>query len=109
MASGIRRKEPVGMDALIADYIKEMKIASGLNTQRVFEAWDKVSGAAAYTVGRFYRDGVLYCTIGSSVVRNQLYFQRNVLIERMNDYLVAEGGFISDIEEKRPVRSLILK
>ena len=56
MGNGIRRKEAVGMEALIADYIKEMKLEAGLNRQRVFEAWDTVSGAAAYTVDRFYRD-----------------------------------------------------
>jgi hypothetical protein len=109
MGNGIRRKEAVGMEALIADYIKEMKLEAGLNRQRVFEAWDTVSGAAAYTVDRFYKDGVLYCTIGSSVVRNQLYFQRNILMERMNRYLESDGGFISDMKGGRPVRNLILK
>lgn len=109
MGNGIRRKEAVGMEALIADYIKEMKLEAGLNRQRVFEAWDTVSGAAAYTVDRFYKDGVLYCTIGSSVVRNQLYFQRNILMERMNRYLESDGGFISDMKRGRPVRNLILK
>ena len=109
MGNGIRRKEAVGMEALIADYIKEMKLEAGLNRQRVFEAWDTVSGAAAYTVDRFYRDGVLYCTIGSSVVRNQLYFQRNILMERMNRYLESDGGIISDMKGERPVRNLILK
>ena len=109
MGNGIRRKEAVGMEALIADYIKEMKLEAGLNRQRVFEAWDTVSGAAAYTVDRFYKDGVLYCTIGSSVVRNQLYFQRNILMERMNMYLESDGGFISDMKGERPVRNLILK
>ena len=103
MGNGIRRKEAVGMEALIADYIKEMKLEAGLNRQRVFDAWDTVSGAAAYTVDRFYKDGVLYCTIGSSVVRNQLYFQRNILMERMNRYLE------SDMKGGRPVRNLILK
>lgn len=84
------------MEELIGQFIREMKIASGLNRQRVFEAWDVVSGAAGYTVGRFYRDGVLYCTIGSSVVRNRLYFQRSYLIEKMNEYIEADGGFVCE-------------
>lgn len=109
MGNGIRRKEAVGMEALVADYIKEMKLASGLNRQRVFEAWDVVSGAARYTVDRFYRDRVLYCTIASSVLRNQLYFQRSILIERMNQYLESEGIFINDGKVGRPVEKIILK
>ncbi len=42
----IGRQEAKGMDELISAYIKEMKLASGLNSQRVFAAWDEVSGAA---------------------------------------------------------------
>ena len=45
MANGIRRKDAVGMQELISQYIREMKIASGINRQRVTEAWEKVSGA----------------------------------------------------------------
>lgn len=109
MGNGIRRKEAVGMEALVADYIKEMKLEAGLNRHRVFEAWDVVSGASGYTVDKFYRNGVLYCTIASSVLRNQLYFQRSILIDRMNQYLESDGGFISDSKEGKPVMNIILK
>ena len=97
------------MEALIADYIKEMKLAAGLNRQRVFEAWDSVSGASAYTVDRFYRDGILYCTISSSVVRNNLYFQRVWIMDKMNEYLESDGGFIKENNADRPVKNIILK
>lgn len=105
----LRRKDAVGMDVLIDQFIREMKLSSGLNRQRVFEAWDVVSGAARYTVGRFYRDGVLYCTIGSSVVRNQLCFQKAYLIDRMNAYLETDGHFINDGNSRPPIIDLVLK
>ena len=48
MAGGgnrIGRKDALGMQELISQYIREMKLASGFNRQRIFEAWDVVSGA----------------------------------------------------------------
>jgi hypothetical protein len=70
------------MTELVMEYIREMKLTTGFNTHRIFEAWDQVSGASRYTISRFYRDGMLYCTISSSVVRNQLYFQKDVLVQK---------------------------
>ena len=104
----IGRKEAQGMSELIVQYIREMKLSSGFNRQRVFEAWDAVSGASRYTVDRFFRDGVLYCTISSSVVRNRLYFQRDVLLKELNAYLESEGRYIDD-GAGQPVKNIVLK
>ena len=73
MATSIHRKEAVGMDKIVEAYIKSMKIAAGLNTQRVFAAWDACSGAGPYTLRRFYRGGKLYITLSSSVMRRTCY------------------------------------
>ena len=97
------------MEELIGQYIREMKLASGFNRQRVFEAWDAVSGASRYTIDRFFRDGMLYCTISSSVVRNQLYFQREVLLQQINEYLDKDGMLVRDRKDGPMVRNLILK
>lgn len=111
MAGGNRigRKDAQGMEELIGQYIREMKLASGFNRQRVFEAWDAVSGASRYTIGRFFRDGMLYCTISSSVVRNQLYFQRDLLLQQINEYLDKDNMLVRDRKDGPMVRNLILK
>ena len=111
MAGGNRigRKDAQGMEELIGQYIREMKLASGFNRQRVFEAWDAVSGASRYTIGRFFRDGMLYCTISSSVVRTQLYFQRDVLLQQINEYLDKDKMLVWDRKDGPMVRNLILK
>ena len=105
----IGRKEAQGMRELVEQYIKEMKLAAGFNRQRVFEAWDAVSGASRYTVGRFFRDGMLYCTISSSVVRNQLYFQRDILVRKMNEYLRSEDVMVCGNDDSDLIKNLILK
>ena len=79
--SRVARKTAVSLSEAIQEYLKVAKLSAGLNTQRIFAAWDAASGAGRYTVRRFFRDGKLYITVDSSVVRSQLSFHRDVLIE----------------------------
>ena len=103
------RKDAQGMSELVKQFIQEMKLTSGFNCQRVFEAWDAVSGASRYTVGRYFRDGMLYITISSSVVRNQLYFQKDLLVRRINDVLKNDEMYVHDGKEGDVVKNLILR
>jgi len=105
----IHRKEAVGMDKIVEAYIKSMKIAAGLNTQRVFAAWDACSGAASYTLRRFFRGGKLYITLNSSVVRSQLFLQKDLLIEKMNAFLSQDALFTNDNKTVGFIQELILK
>jgi hypothetical protein len=104
----LRRKDAVGMEQLVQDFIREMKISSGVNRQRAAEAWNVVSGASRYTLDVSLDKGILYVTLNSSMARNQLYFQRDVLKQRMNEFLENDGLFV-----KKPgtpaVRSVVLK
>jgi hypothetical protein len=106
---GLDRKKAVGMDELVRAYIKSMRLAPGLNTQRIFAAWDACSGAAPFTLRRFFRSGTLYITVSSSVVRNQLYFQRDLLVEKMNAWLSGDTLFTEDNRSVGYIRNLVLK
>lgn len=97
------------MDELVRAYIKSMRLAPGLNTQRIFAAWDACSGAAPFTLRRFFRSGTLYITVSSSVVRNQLYFQRDLLVEKMNAWLSGDTLFTEDNRSVGYIRNLVLK
>ena len=46
----ITRKRAMSMEELIPMYIKSMKLSTGLNTHRIFAAWDEASGAAQYSL-----------------------------------------------------------
>lgn len=104
----LRRKDAVGMEQLVQDFIREMKISSGVNRQRAAEAWNVVSGASRYTLDVSLDKGILYVTLNSSMARNQLYFQRDVLKKRINEFLANDELFV-----KTPgvlaVRSVVLK
>ncbi len=105
----IRRKEALTMDEVVAEYIKSAKMAAGLNTQRVFSAWDACSGAGPFTLKRYFRSGVLYITLNSSVIRNQLYFQKDALVEKMNAWLAADRLFTPDNRTAGFVKDLVLR
>ena len=107
--SRVARKTAVSLSEAIQEYLKAAKLSSGLNTQRIFAAWDAASGAGRYTVRRFFRDGKLYITVDSSVVRSQLSFQRDVLIEKINALLTQDELFIQDDARVGIVKELILK
>lgn len=106
----MRRHEAVGMDELVRQFIRDMRLSSGLNRQRVGEVWNEVSGASRYTLGVNFADGVLYCSISSSIVRNQLYFQKGALIQAMNEALRKDELFTWDWEKKgNCIKTLVLK
>ena len=105
----IRRKEALTMEEVIEEYIKSAKMASGLNTQRIFAAWDACSGAGPFTLKRYFRSGTLYITLNSSVIRNQLSFQKTELIEKMNATLAGDRLFTSDNRTVGYIQELVLK
>ena len=105
----IRRKEALTMEEVVEEFIKSAKLASGLNTQRVFAAWDECSGAGPFTLKRYFRSGTLYITLNSSVIRNQLMFQKEALIEKMNATLSGDPLFTSDNLTAGYVKELVLR
>ena len=101
----LRRKEAVGMEELMLQYLRDMKLTSGMNRQSATEAWNTVSGASRYTLSVTFERGVMTCAISSSLVRNQLYFQRDVLVGKMNELLSKDILF----DENDGIKTLILK
>ena len=88
----IRRKEALSMEEVV-----------------VFAAWDECSGAGPFTLQRYFRSGTLYITLKSSVIRNQLSFQKDALIERMNAWLSGDRLFTSDNRTAGYIKNLVLK
>lgn len=105
----IARKTALPLSDLIRDYLRDARLTAPLNTQRIFAAWDAASGAGPYTVRRFFRDGRLYITVDSSVVRSQLSFQRDALVGKINALLADDELFTRDDAHVGYVRELILK
>ena len=107
--NGLRRQEAVAMEELVGQLIKDMKLFAGLGRQRACEAWAEVSGAARYTLDVNFDKGVMVCVISSSVVRNQLYFQREMLLKKLNELLASDELLASSASKGDIVKTLILR
>ena len=103
------RKEPASLAELIPSMLKVMRLGSGMKEQLILSAWDKVTGAAPYTMSKYVRNGVLFCSISSSVVRSQLFFHRDEIVKAINREL--ETGPFADgaAAGKMVLKSLVLK
>lgn len=77
---------------LIEQFIKEQGLAEGLERVRIFRAWDLVVGetVAKATSNKFFKDGVLYCTINSSIIRTHLYYNKEDILTKLNKMLQSD-------------------
>ena len=92
----LSRKTARTLEDVMMEYIRDMKIASGLNEQLIYEAWDAVSGAGRQTVSKYVKNGTLYCSLASSVLRSRLYPQRDEIVRQINARLVENRLFVPD-------------
>lgn len=106
---GTPRKEALSMDEIIPLFIKSRGLSAGLNTQRVFAAWDEVSGASEFTLRKFYRDGKLYVSLSSSMIRSQLEFQKDSVLCSINDFLLKDKLFDKECPKVGLVKEIILR
>lgn len=73
-------------------YLRETNLGEGIIRLRIFKAWDSVTGeaVAAVTYNKFFKDGVLHCKIGSSLIRSNLQLRLQEIADSMNQLLGKE-------------------
>lgn len=78
-------------DAINA-YLRETNLGDGIVRLRIFKAWDNVTGGAVaeVTYDKFFKDGVLHCKIGSSLIRSNLQLRLQEIADSMNRSLGKE-------------------
>ena len=105
----IKRKNALPLASAIKDYLRDAHLTTGMNTRLIFKAWDDVSGAAPFTLKRFFRNGKLYITLNSSVVISQLSARKEFLKEMINDRLSRDELFEQEDINANWVEEIILK
>lgn len=103
------RKSAQPLSEVLLQTIKSTHIRAGHNDMRIFEAWDEASGAAAYTLKRYFRGGKLYITVSSSVLRSHLSMQKEALKDRINQILETDPLFLKVESVTKYVDELIIK
>ena len=93
----MKRENTQLISVIIQEFIKEAQLEEGLLRVKIFKVWDLVVGEAGAraTTNKFFRDGILYCTINSSMVRTQLYYRRDDIVAQMNKML--SGNYVSKL------------
>ena len=97
------------MEALVRDFVRQMKLSSGLNKVRAAQAWNEASGAARYTIDVNLHNGILYVVLNSSMARNQLYFQKDAIMRQMNLLLDQDEMFVKPSGAPQAINSIVLK
>ena len=85
----MKRENTQLIKAIIEEFIKEERLEEGLNRTRLFKTWDLVVGevGAKATTNKYFKDGTLYCTINSSMLRTQMYYRKEDIIAHINKML----------------------
>lgn len=85
----MKRENTQLISVILKEFIKEEQLEDGLLRTRIFKVWDLIVGetGARATSNKFFRDGVLYCTITSSIIRTQLYYRKDDIVAQINKML----------------------
>ena len=86
----MRRTDSEQVGGVILQYLREFGLETPLNEHRLLQACDKVLGPAVsrYTKELRIYNQVLFVTITSAALRNELMMRRTELVSRLN----AEAG-----------------
>ena len=85
----MKRENTHLISVILKEFIKEEQLEDGLERLRIFKTWDLVVGdaGARATTSKFFKEGILYCTISSSIIRTQLFYRREDIVAMMNKML----------------------
>ena len=83
----MRRKNTQTLGEVLSEYLDSMRLRKKLKESRIEKDWEEIVGknAAALTRKVYIREGVLYVSLDSSVLRNELMMMRETLIKRINE------------------------
>ncbi|MBR5476123.1 MAG: DUF721 domain-containing protein [Bacteroidaceae bacterium] len=93
----MKRGETKSIAELVRATCREEGIETPLNEYRLIQSWPKIfgPGVCAYTKELFIKNQVLYVTLTSSVLRQELMMNRKLLVHKLNESVKAQ--VITDI------------
>lgn len=93
----MRKKNDVTLHEALQDLLRELRLKPHLDEMRVKALWEKVMGKtiATYTSNLAVRKNVLYLTILSAPLKQELSFARDKIKARLNEEMGEE--YIKDV------------
>lgn len=91
MSRQTKKGDGISMKIAVEQYLKAMGLDRKMLETSVLSKWGALMGDAVEqrTESKEIRDEVLYLKINSSVMRNELFQMRSVIVKRLNE----EAGF----------------
>lgn len=88
----MKKTESERVDGVIMQYLREFGLETPLNEHRLIQAWDTVLGPAVskYTKELRIYNQVLFVTVSSAAIRNELMMRRTELVSRLNSQVGAQ-------------------
>ena len=88
----VRKKNNVTLGEALQEFISSNKLQKGLDKVLVKEAWTSLMGNGVnnYTTGLELRNGTLYVSLSSSVLREELSLGKSKIIKLLNEELGRE-------------------
>lgn len=91
----MRKKGEESLEVLMLRLLRNTPLLDGIVRIRVLEAFDRNTPYSAYVSRRDFRDGVLYCSLSSSVIRDVVAESKDELMRSINRD--AGGNYLKDI------------
>lgn len=88
----MKRNNAVSIGDAIRKFLREERLESPLNEQRLIDAWSVVlgPGIASYTDGLFIKNQILYVHLTSAALRQELMMGRELLVKNLNRHVGAQ-------------------
>ena len=85
----VRKKNNVSLGEALQEFISSNKLQKGLDKVLVRDAWASLMGNGVnnYTTGIDLKDGTLYVSLSSSVLREELSHGKSKIITLLNEEL----------------------
>lgn len=85
----MRRKNTERLGDIIGQVLKQNHLDGKLYENRVIQSWAEVLGQTInnYTDKLYFKDGTLFVTLSSSVLRHELFLEREKIKSSLNNYV----------------------
>ncbi|WP_462318806.1 DciA family protein [Marinilabilia sp.] len=84
-----RKKSVQPLEDILKEIVGQPSISKGIYHSRIPKAWKEVMGPSVARVTRnvWFREGVIYVTLHSSIIRNELLMHHDKIVSNLNDYI----------------------
>jgi len=82
----MKRTHTTTIAQVVSEVLDEYKIVDKLKEARIIAAWPEVLGPLAKPTDKLYiKNKVLFASLSSSVIRNELSMMHSTLVQRLNE------------------------